>query len=210
MTGDDAASAAALAPSATKSAVGAREVHAVEVEAAEVSGERVERPEFANFEEYYRADVAGVAGFAMKLGADVHDAADISQNVLVEMFRTWEQVRYPRIWARNNVTWALYKKPLAAKYEVLTDVLPDSASSALLSPERYAEVAESARTVRKLLAPLPEQQRLVMAYLTDGFDQRETAQAIHTTPAAVAKAAGRARKAIKDRIHADQQPQEDR
>lgn len=206
MTGDDAASAAALFPSAA----GTRMVHAVEVEAVEAVGEHAELPKFANFEEYYRADAPGLVGFAMKLGANVHDAADIAHNVLVEMHQTWEQIRFPRIWARNNITWAVYKQPVSATYEILTDVLPDSTPSALLSPEHYVEVAESASAVRELLAPLPEQQRLVMAYLTDGFTHREIAQAIGTTPAAVAKAAARAREAVKDQLHTDRQLQEDR
>ncbi|WP_020641874.1 RNA polymerase sigma factor [Amycolatopsis balhimycina] len=205
MTGDDTASAAALAPAATNPAAGAQEVHAVEV-----AGEHAEPPEFANFEEYYRADAMPLVGFLMKLGAGVHDAPDIAQAVLVEMFRTWERIRSPRRWARDNVTWALYKMPVSAVHENLADVLPDSACSVLLSPEHYAEVAQAAEAVRALLVPLPEQQRLVMAYLMDGFTHREIAQAICTTPAAVAKAAARARMALKDRIYADQQPQEDR
>jgi RNA polymerase sigma-70 factor (ECF subfamily) len=209
MTGDDTA-VAALAPAATTPAAGAQDVHAVEVDAVEVAGEHAESSKFANFEEYYRADAARLVGFLMKLGAGVHDAADIAQTVLVEMFRTWEQIRSPRKWARDNVTWALYKKPLSARHENLAGVLPDSAPSVLLSPEHYAEVAESASTVRAFLAPLPEQQRLVMAYLMDGFSHREIAQAIRTTPAAVAKAAARARDTLKDRIHADRKPQEER
>ncbi|MFJ9782634.1 sigma factor-like helix-turn-helix DNA-binding protein [Amycolatopsis sp. NPDC101161] len=102
------------------------------------------------------------------------------------------------------------KKPLSARHEDLADVVPDLEASALLSPEHYAEVAEAAQGVRALLAPLPEQQRMVMAYLMDGFNHREVAQAISTTPAAVAKAAARARASLKDRIHADRQSQEER
>lgn len=210
MTGDDAAGAAALAPADASLAAAELEEHAVGVDTAQVDGERAESPEFASFDEYFRADSARLVGFLVKIGAGVHDAADIAQNVLLDMWKKWDRIRSPRRWARDHATWTLYKKPLSARHEDLSGTVPDSAPSALLSPEHYVEVAESAKTVRALLAPLPEQQRLVMAYLSEGFQNREIAQAIRTTPAAVAAAAARARASLKDRILADRQSQEER
>ncbi|MET9263740.1 sigma-70 family RNA polymerase sigma factor [Amycolatopsis sp. NPDC004079] len=167
-------------------------------------------PGSATFAEYYDEDAQRLVRFLMGLGAGVHDAADIAHTVLTELFRNWDLVRSPRQWTRSNAVWALYKKPPSHEHEILAEVVPDSASAAFFPPEHYAQVAESAAQVRALLAPLPEQQRLVMACLMDGLTHREIAQTIRTTPAAVAKAAARARATLKDRIREDRQSQEER
>ncbi|WP_336160000.1 RNA polymerase sigma factor [Amycolatopsis sp. VC5-11] len=183
-----------------------RVAHAVAADAGDCFG----LPEFASFAEYYRADARSLVRFLMMLGTSAHDAADIAHNVLADMFPKWEQIRSPRGWARQHATWALYRKPVSAQHETLVDVVPDSTAAALLAPEDCAEVAEAARDVRELLAPLPEQQRVVMAYVMEGFTHLEIAKLIRTTPSAVAKAAARARTSLKARVLADRQREDER
>ncbi|WP_439381520.1 RNA polymerase sigma factor [Amycolatopsis lexingtonensis] len=170
----------------------------------------VDKPVFAHFDEYFKADAKRLVALLVKLGAEVHDAADIAQEVLIDIFRRWDKIDSPRDWARHAALRRCYKISASRKHETLVDAVPDSPRSTLLSPEYYAETVESARSARALLALLSEQQRLVMAFLSDGYDHRETARLIGTTPATVAQAARRARRILKDHILADRQAKEDR
>ncbi|MDQ7809386.1 hypothetical protein Q5425_37150 [Amycolatopsis sp. A133] len=116
----------------------------VETEPAHIPTERTNRPKFASFNEYYRADAARLVAFLMKLGANAHDAADIAHDVLVDIFRRWDKIASPQDWARRAAVGRCFKTTTPGKHETLVFVTPDSACSTLLSPEFYAEVIESA------------------------------------------------------------------
>jgi RNA polymerase sigma factor (sigma-70 family) len=178
--------------------------------AAEAGGPRLGKREFVCFEEYFAADVKRLVALLVKLGATSHDAADIAQDVLIDVYRRWDKIDSPRDWATCAAVARCYRTPSSGKHETLVEAVPDSCHSILIDPEFYADVVESADRVRVILAPLSEQQRLVMAFLSEGYNQRETARLINTTPAAVAQTARRARGILKDHILAARQAKEDR
>jgi RNA polymerase sigma factor (sigma-70 family) len=161
--------------------------------------QRAEFAETVGFVDFYRAELSKVVGFVIKLGAAPHDAADIAQTTMVLLWKSWHRVDHPRAWVYKVATRTHLSTSPARGSESIVASVPDQPSR-VLSPETLAEVAESARAVNALLDELPQQQRMVMAWRMNGFDDTEIARGLNTTPRAVRSAVRRARAALKQLI----------
>ena len=146
------------------------------------------------FAEFYGEDFRKLTGFVIMLGASPQDAADIVQKAMIALLEKWGTVDHPGAWVRTVATRMHLKS--APVNEVATELVPDR-PSAVYSPADLVEIAEASKRIVALLDELPEQQRMVMAWRLDGYDDTEIARGLGTTRVAVRRAAARAKKALK-------------
>lgn len=151
------------------------------------------------FAEFYGADFRKLTGFVIMLGASPQDAADIVQKAMIALMENWGTVDHPGAWVRTVATRMHLKS--APVNEVVTELVPDR-PSALYSPADLVEIAEAGTRIVALLDELPEQQRMVMAWRLNGYDDTEIARGLGTTRVAVRRAAARAKKALKQTMEA--------
>lgn len=158
------------------------------------------------FADFYRAHAHLLVGFVVRLGARPADAQDIAQDTMAELFRQWMSTRVPERWILTVAT-RKFLKTLSTLRELLTDRVPDT-SAGVLSPQHYAEVAESAIAVNALLGRLTPQQRMIMVLRMYEFQDIEIARELKTTPRTVRTQANRARETLRPYVRTMQQPGE--
>ncbi|MGW0640200.1 RNA polymerase sigma factor [Nocardia salmonicida] len=61
------------------------------------TAEYLQREEFSAF---YRANVAKLVGFLVTQGARTADAADIAQETMIKLWKSWSTIDSPMAWAR--------------------------------------------------------------------------------------------------------------
>jgi RNA polymerase sigma-70 factor (ECF subfamily) len=149
----------------------------------------------AGFSAFYREEMAGVVSLVILQGATLAEAADAAQTAMEQVWRHWEQLTHPRAWVRT-VAYRSYLKSIP-RHEHLTEAPPELPA---LAPEVALEFTEQVETVVRLLAPLPAQQRLVMAWSMYDFTDEEIARELNTTPAAVRQSRRRARQTLKQQL----------
>lgn len=153
------------------------------------------------FAEFYGDDFRKLTGFVIMLGASPQDAADIVQKAMIALLEKWGSVDHPGAWVRTVATRMHLKTAPVSIHEVVTEVVPDR-PSALYSPADLVEISEASTRIVALLDELPEQQRMVMAWRLDGYDDTEIARGLGTTRVAVRRAAARARKTLTQTMEA--------
>lgn len=153
----------------------------------------------AAFTAFYRDDLHDLVRFLMKaVGANIHDAADAAQKAYTLAWQVWGTLTNPRAWVRTVARREYYRS--SPNRDVLTDNPPDH--PVLLTPDTHLEASEQAKTALLLLGKLPMTQRIVLAWITDGFSIDEIANELAMSPAAVRQNLHRARTASKRRLEA--------
>jgi RNA polymerase sigma factor (sigma-70 family) len=162
--------------------------------------------EKSSFAVFYKDNIKKLLGFTIRLGApSVAVAEDIVHTTMLTLYERWDAVEHPAAWAYKAVTNAYLRTTPSGRGKVVDYVTDDDlveTASPLLTPEAVAEIAAEAVYVADLLAVLPEQQRMVMAWrMEEAFDDTEIAKALRTTPKAVRAAVKRARATLKKHLH---------
>ncbi|MFD9895528.1 RNA polymerase sigma factor [Amycolatopsis sp. NPDC059027] len=153
---------------------------------------------YREFSDFCRAHTERLVGFVIRLGASPADAEDVAQEVLLDLYESWDAVARPECWVWSVAT-RKYQRHFPLRHrEIVTGTVPDRPM--LVAPDDFAVQAEAAGLLWELLTLLPFQQRMVLAWRIDGFSHQEIATGLSTTPAAVRASAARARATLKETL----------
>jgi RNA polymerase sigma factor (sigma-70 family) len=141
------------------------------------AGEALEAP----FNVFYRGYTPRLVRFLVLDGAPPGLAAELAQEVMIELWREWDAVRSPKAWARRAASrkWIRYRTTVP---ELPVDMVPESGP--LLSSEDAERVLVEHDLLR-LLDLLTPRQRQVMALTYDGDTPAEIADELSITEATV-------------------------
>jgi RNA polymerase sigma factor (sigma-70 family) len=113
------------------------------------------------------------------LGASLEDAMEITQDAMLEAVRE-NSIKYPRAWLRQVAKRRLFasgRKDRVQKKYLGTRISLDVAFPAVESSHEV-EVAEMQEIIREGVDKLPARQRLILAYILDGWSYDEIAEAL--------------------------------
>lgn len=145
---------------------------------------------------FFRRDFPTLVAFLMKDGFSRDDAADATEEAMVEAHVQWDRIREPRRWVRTVARRHAIKAARRRRRGVQKAVRGGWLSSAHDDRQRIAAVDEHSRVVA-LLARLPGMQRSVMAYHIDGLTTAEIADALGLGAATVRSHLRHAREKLK-------------
>lgn len=129
------------------------------------------------FDAFFRADFAPLVAFLCKAGFEVETARDVAAEAMLHLLEAWPTAEDPRAWVRR-----VAGRLLAAPADARTDWSPAGDPQ---DDEKLAALADQHADLLGLLAALPGQQRMVLAWSLDGFTPAEIARALRIAPATV-------------------------
>ena len=149
------------------------------------------------FVAFVRSSQTSLLRFGCLLAGDVHTAADLAQDALVEVGRRWSRVRWmdhPAAYAKRVMARRYAKQRHHAGREHLTDTPPDHRVSPFLEPVRGSPMWQA-------LAGLPPRQRavLVLRYYED-MSEADIADALGCSRGTVKSQASRALATLRTRF----------
>jgi RNA polymerase sigma factor (sigma-70 family) len=154
------------------------------------------------FATFYRTQTPALVRFLIWTGARLADAADLAQDTMIEAFKNWHDIEYPRAWIRR-VASRKYGRSLASTEEVVEQM-----DGRPLLPAHCNVIGwEQLREIQRLLALLPPRQRQVMAWTYDGYEPHEIAAELGITAEAVRSSLKLARRKLAQQLSAEDDPQ---
>lgn len=151
--------------------------------------EHLQREEFSAF---YRANVAKLVGFLVTQGARTADAADIAQETMIKLWKSWSTIDSPMAWARVVAGRELVRR-LGAIEE---DHIDESEHSALLGTASDIDNWVRRDDYQRVLAALPPRQRQVLVWTTEGYSPTEIADQLKLNAATVRSNLRKARRTM--------------
>ncbi|MEV6646595.1 sigma-70 family RNA polymerase sigma factor [Amycolatopsis sp. NPDC051371] len=130
-----------------------------------------------DFDAFFRADFPQLVAFLCKAGFEAELARDIAAEAMLHALEAWPTLEDPRAWVRR-----VAGRLLDAAGDARTDwtQAEDAADD-----EKLAALVDQHAGLIDLLASLPGQQRLVLAWSLDGFTPTQIATALRIAPATV-------------------------
>jgi RNA polymerase sigma-70 factor (ECF subfamily) len=130
------------------------------------------------FDAFFRADFPPLVAFLCKAGFEVETARDVAAEAMLHALEAWPTIEDPRAWVRRFAGRLRDAPDSEARVDwaPVTDPRDDEKLAALV--EQHGDLIE-------LLATLPGQQRMVLAWSLDGFTPAEIAKALRVAPATV-------------------------
>ncbi|WP_280457929.1 RNA polymerase sigma factor [Nocardia carnea] len=129
----------------------------------------------------------------MLQGARPADAAEVVQEVMTKVWRSWDTLRSPLAWARVTAGREWVKR-VASLEEDLVREFPER--SVLLSSDTDIDQWIKCNHYYRLVAALPPRQRQVMVWTQEGYEPSEIAELLRLKPATVRSNLRKARSAI--------------
>jgi len=154
------------------------------------------------FDAFFRARYEDLVRFVMRLGADVHDAEEVSQEAMSAAYERWDDIRDPPAWTwRVACRVYLRRRQRRRRHEMLLPVplLPEAARAGP-EPSRPEDAVISSDTVRRLLRGLARQQRRVVAWWLEGYRFEEIAQRLDIATSTVRSVFRNARERLATRF----------
>ncbi len=151
--------------------------------------ECLQREEFSAF---YRDNVARLVGFLVAQGARTADAADIAQETMIKLWKSWSAIDSPMAWARVVAGRELVRR-LGAVDEGHID---ESEHSALLGTASDIDNWVRRDDYQRVLAALPPRQRQVLVWTMEGYSSTEIANQLQLNAATVRSNLRKARRAM--------------
>jgi RNA polymerase sigma factor (sigma-70 family) len=132
-------------------------------------------------------EYAQLVRFVMRVGADLGQAEDAVQEAFLAAWRhqakieAWERIGNPSAWLRTVALHSYWRPPGRQRRSgdrVITETLVERLPEAAAHPMsvNQVELSAQAMAVREALLALPRQQRILMAFLLDGFTVAEAAR----------------------------------
>ena len=129
------------------------------------------------FDAFFRADFPPLVAFLCKSGFEVETARDVAAEAMLHALEAWPALEDPRAWVRRVASRLLDAAgDVRADWTLAGDPRDDEKLSALV--DQHADLLG-------LLAALPGQQRMVLAWSLDGFTPAQIAEALRIAPATV-------------------------
>ncbi|WP_410673289.1 RNA polymerase sigma factor [Amycolatopsis sp. cmx-4-68] len=130
-----------------------------------------------DFDAFFRADFPGLVAFLCKAGFEVETARDAAAEAMLHALEAWPTLEDPRAWVRR-VAGRLLDGTGEARADWTRAGDPQD-------DEKLAALVDQHAGLIGLLASLPGQQRMVLAWSLDGFTPAQIAQALRIAPATV-------------------------
>lgn len=162
---------------------------------------RIARKDHEAFAAFLKAHVKAVNRFALRMMGDSMMAEDVTQESFLKLWQhagDWQPQAQPKTWLLTIAYRLCVDQLRRRKPQVILEenTLPDPADSAVETIAR----TEQEKRVRGLLDTLPENQRAALYFFYyEDMGQREVAQAMGLTEAAVESLLYRGRKTLKER-----------
>ncbi|MEV0644701.1 RNA polymerase sigma factor [Phytomonospora sp. NPDC050363] len=148
----------------------------------------------AEFSVFYRTDMPRLVGFLRWQGVPLSDATDVAQEAMLEAYRRWADIEYPKAWVRRVASRCWVRRVASAPEEPVAD--PPGGVLTVTDIEAW----EGRHHVLGLLDLLPARQRQVLAWWLDGFRATEIAVELRMSPDAVRASLFRARRALENHL----------
>lgn len=129
-----------------------------------------------DFDAFFRADFPPLVAFLCKAGFEVETARDVAVEAMLHALEAWPVAEDPRAWVRR-----VAGRLLDAVDDARADWTPDDPQD----DEKLAVLVDQHAGFIDLLASLPGQQRMVLAWSLDGFTPTQIANALSIAPATV-------------------------
>ncbi len=149
-------------------------------------------PAVAEFSVFYRAHLARLIGFLVWLGARSHIAAELAQETMIDVHRSWSSIEHPYAWARRAASRKLIRHLSRVEEEPMGEI-PET-GALLVSADALADW-EHEQELLVLLGDLPPRQRQVLAWYVSGCSPAQIAEELGLKPAAVRASLMKARHA---------------
>lgn len=146
----------------------------------------------AAFSAFYREFVPTLVAFLVWQGARLPDAADITQDTMMKVYKDWSTIRHPEAWARTVASRELVRRIA----RIPEDLCPDPPECPLLPTLTNVEAWEQRHEILRLLDQLPPRQRQVLAWTMDGYTPTEIAEELEIAPEAVRSSLRKARRTL--------------
>ncbi|MFG2000957.1 RNA polymerase sigma factor [Spirillospora sp. NPDC048911] len=148
----------------------------------------------ASFEDFYHRHYATLIKAALALGATWDEASETVDQVMLEAWKRWDDLRQPLAWARRAAFHDLLKiKRREQRHQAdPLDLCPEEQGH-----EASMNIWADRQWVLQLLERLPPAQREVMAHVFDGLTPAETAEYLGKTQPNVRKNLQLARERLK-------------
>lgn len=127
-----------------------------------------------DFDAFFRADFPPLVAFLCKAGFEAELARDIAVEAMLHALEEWPTPEDPRAWVRRVAGRLL--DDARSDWTRMADPQDDEKLAALV--DQHAGLID-------LLASLPGQQRMVLAWSLDGFTPTQIAKALRIAPATV-------------------------
>lgn len=144
------------------------------------------------FSDFYRGTIKPLVGFLVNNGASVAAAADIAQETMIKLYRSWHEIDHPKAWVHTVASRAWARKVADVREQPL-EAVPEP-TSLLPGPDAVAEWEVRHETLR-VLRLLPPRQRQVLAWSLNDFTPAEIADELGITAEAVRSNLKKARRA---------------
>ncbi|MFJ7215415.1 RNA polymerase sigma factor [Amycolatopsis sp. NPDC098790] len=129
-----------------------------------------------DFDAFFRADFPPLVAFLCKAGFEVEIARDVAVEAMLHALEAWPVPEDPRAWVRR-----VAGRLLDAVGDARADWTPDDRRD----DEKLAALVDQHAGFIDVLASLPGQQRMVLAWSLDGFTPTQIANALRIAPATV-------------------------
>jgi len=130
-----------------------------------------------DFDAFFRADFPPLVAFLCKAGFEAELAREIATEAMLHALEAWPTPEDPRAWVRR-----VAGRLLDAVGDTHADRAPDGDPQ---EDEKLAALVDQHAGFIDLLASLPGQQRMVLAWSLDGFTPTQIATALRVAPATV-------------------------
>jgi RNA polymerase sigma-70 factor (ECF subfamily) len=165
-------------------------------------------PRIVEFSLFYQDFVPSLMGFLIWQGAESSLAAEIVQETMTTLFRSWPHVEHRHAWARRIASRA-YARQIARVEQDPVDTAPEHRSP-LLGRDTDPDLLVARHEALRFLELLPTRQRQVMAWTLDGHTPTEIAIELKIEPGAVRASLQTARRTLASHLAATLKESEDR
>ncbi|WP_326722012.1 sigma-70 family RNA polymerase sigma factor [Streptomyces sp. NBC_00243] len=149
------------------------------------------------FEAFFKAEFTRIMRMLITIGASSGDAADATQEAMIELLSHWEEVREPRAWARKVAIRTFLRSQTRAEPLDSEASAWDRRDPIGMTAPVESHLTVEAHEVLNALRQLPPRQRQVMAWTIDGFRPAEIAHHLLMTEATVRSSLRHARSSLK-------------
>lgn len=130
-----------------------------------------------DFDAFFRADFPPLVAFLCKAGFEVETARDAAAEAMLQALEAWPTPGDPRAWVRRVAGRLLDTSGDArADWHLAGDPQDE---------DKLVALVDQHEGLISLLASLPDQQRMVLAWSLDGFTPTQIAHALQVAPATV-------------------------
>jgi DNA-directed RNA polymerase specialized sigma24 family protein len=154
------------------------------------------------FDAFFRADFPQLVAFLCKAGFEAGTARDVAAEAMLHALEAWPHLDDPRAWVRRVAGRLVDATGVAGADWVLASDPRDE--------EELAAIVDRHAGLIDLLASLPGQQRLVLAWSLDGFTPTQIAEALRIAPATVRSNLRHVRERLRRHRAAQSEDQRDR